>query len=591
MYRRLMPFFVLILIIMGCGNSAETQPKPGLVSNPNEFFARPYPLRTFYIDGIDGNDQNDGMSSNTSWQTLEQVSSIIYQPGDHVLFKRDSSYDGCATINGDGTVENPILVGAYGQGAAPSFTNPDNENCAGNAIRIRGDYHIIENLYFHHTAPARKGAAFPIAWATGALHVNLGSDHVVIRNNEFAHIPKAIQSDSEHSLITHNYIHDANDEQMDGFLSWPSWGPIGIHLGIGNQEVSYNIIENMFVEGGQWGGDGGAIEIDNGRNHKDNFHIHHNFTQHNMGFIEISWEHDIRKRPTSNVVIEHNVSRDYQTHVLWWAEGVGSRISNNTIIRTDVIEGMFTDAVFIMDGEDIVVRDNIIVVRDGMLGSVYSGGGSSSVLNANNVYWNIDGGKVDLGIAANESEFTTDPQFVDFDGGDYKLLEGSSAIGLGALNDADVERSSDASSLARDFAPVVEEVSFREATLAAKSDSAEWIRLEDTDPLLGLDGGSFWRGAGNKNSGGSARTLWEPGNSVTVLFEGTQLRVYGSKAGYMNSADIWINGELVKEKVTPIGREEFQVLLWESEVLEFGEHSAEIISNGDTFEVDFIEYR
>ena len=131
-----------------------------------------------------------------------------------------------------------------------------------------------------------------------SLHVGLGHDHVIIRNNEFSHIAKAIQSYSEYSLITNNYIHDTNELQQEGFLSIPYWGPIGIQLGIGNQEISYNTIENMYVEGGEWGGDGGAIEIDDGRNHKDNIYIHHNQTKHNMGFLEISWYDDIKRMPT-----------------------------------------------------------------------------------------------------------------------------------------------------------------------------------------------------------------------------------------------------------------------------------------------------
>lgn len=59
----------------------------------------------------------------------------------------------------------------------------------------------------------------------------------------------AIQSYSKHSLITQNCLHDVNNEQQDDFLSALFWGSTGIHLGIGNQETAYNIIENMFVEG------------------------------------------------------------------------------------------------------------------------------------------------------------------------------------------------------------------------------------------------------------------------------------------------------------------------------------------------------
>jgi hypothetical protein len=575
------PSFVILFCILTLGLS-------NISINAND------DTREFYIDSISGDDDNNGISEDSPWGTLDKVSNVTFRPGDSIYFKRGSSYSGCVTISGDGTTDQPITIGAYGSGDAPSFTNPDKRNCKGNAMRIRGDYHIVENLYFHHTAPAPTGASFFKVWASGALHVSLGNDYVIIRNNEFAHNAKAIQSTSEYSLITNNYIHDVNDLEQDGFLSSPYWGPIGIHLGIGNQEISYNIIENMYVEGGGWGGDGGAIEIDDGRNHKDNIYIHHNQTIHNMGFLEISWEHDLRRMPTNNIVIEHNVSRDYQDFVFWWAEGSHSRISNNTIIRTDFIEGMAEDTVFVLDGQDIIISDNIIVIRDDMWSPVFRGDGIESAIHTNNCYWNIHNGTVDLGVEAGDDEFTANPQFVDFEGGDYRLLVDSPAAGLGAFIDEGteaVEGQGNTETQSTDFEAEEDEEGFREASLASASESGDWVKLEDTDPLLGLNGGDTWQE--RRNSGGATRTLWHEGDSITLLFEGTQVRFYGLKSDYMVTANIFIDDVLVAEDVPCAGEEEdeFQALLWESEILEEGVHRVVFISNGDTVEVDFIEYK
>ena len=110
----------------------------------------------YYIDSGSGDDNNSGMSENSPWKTLDKVSSMTFQPGDNIYFKRGSSYEGSVTINGDGTASSPITISAYGIGNAPSFTNPRNVNNKGNAMRIRGDYHIVENLYFHNCAPRRQ---------------------------------------------------------------------------------------------------------------------------------------------------------------------------------------------------------------------------------------------------------------------------------------------------------------------------------------------------------------------------------------------------------------------------------------------------
>jgi predicted small secreted protein len=180
---------VLMSVMVACsGNTAA--PKLGVGQD-------------YYIDGDNGDDNNSGTSENSPWKTLDKVSSITFQPGDNIYFKRGSIYEGSVTINGDGTASNPITISAYGTGNAPSFSNPRYVNNRGNAMRIRGDYHIVENLYFHHCAPAIGGdVSFEQIWSVGALHVSLGNDHVIIRNNEFANNPKAIQSYSQHSLIT-----------------------------------------------------------------------------------------------------------------------------------------------------------------------------------------------------------------------------------------------------------------------------------------------------------------------------------------------------------------------------------------------------
>jgi hypothetical protein len=395
---------------------------------------------SYYVDSQNGDDNNSGMSENSPWKTLDQVSSMTFQPGDDIYFKRGSSYEGSVTINGDGTASNPITISSYGIGNAPSFTNPNFYDSYGNALRVGGDYQIVENLYFHHTAPAPVDAGFELVWSAGALHVSLGNDHVIIRNNEFAYSAKAIQSYSEYSLITHNYIHDVNDTQAGGWLSEPFWGPIGIQLGIGNQEVSFNTIENMYIMGGEWGGDGGAIEIDDGRNHKDNIHIHHNITYHNMGFVEISWWDDAVKMASSHIVIDHNVSRDFQDFVLWWAPTSNSVIENNTIIRTDnQYTGPF-DGIFFIDAPpaDITLTKNIIIADNDLTEAIFVedfDGGVLDVTRTNNCYWDIVDGNVNLGLPLGPGEIEADPLFVDWEGGDYHLQPDSPAGGWGALND------------------------------------------------------------------------------------------------------------------------------------------------------------
>lgn len=403
---------------------------------------------SYYIDAIGGNDNNDG-TMNHPWQSLSKISSTTFLPGDNIYFKRGTSYNGCVTINGNGSPNLPITVGAYGIGNAPRFTNPNYAVNKGNAMRVRGDYQIIENLYFHHTAPAPPSASsFEEVWELGALHISIGNDHVIIRNNEFANVPKAIQSYSQNSLITANYIHDANMDQENGFLQNPYWGPIGIQLGIGNQEVSHNRIENMYAVGGAFVADGGAIEIDDGRNHKNNIHIHHNKTYHNMGFTEISYWDDIDFMESNNMVIEYNLSRDYQSFLLWWAPTHNSVVKNNTIIRDDnEVKGNW-NAVFILDAPpgDVHLTKNIVVVDNDQTESIFIQGFDGAVNDVNhtdNCYWNVAGGNINLGLSQLSGEIFTDPMFISYTDKNYFLQTNSPASGWGAFEMMEMDADGD----------------------------------------------------------------------------------------------------------------------------------------------------
>ena len=50
--------------------------------------------KTYYVDAFNGNDQNNGLSVQAPWQSLEKVNSVTLLPGDKLLFKSGSSWQG-----------------------------------------------------------------------------------------------------------------------------------------------------------------------------------------------------------------------------------------------------------------------------------------------------------------------------------------------------------------------------------------------------------------------------------------------------------------------------------------------------------------
>lgn len=413
----------------------------------------------YFVDAEYGDDNNSGTSRKEPWQTVEKVNSMTFKPGDNLYFKRQTAYSKGLQINGDGTEEAPILIGAWGEGDAPKFTNTDDNDYNGNCIQLNGDYQILENMYCYGTNDA-PGRGYLNVWKIGGIKINLGADHCIVRNNEVEDCPIGINSYGEHTLITENYVHDCNRPIM-----FPYWGPLGIRLGMGNQEVSWNKIHNYHSMGGEWGGDGGAIEIDDGRNPRNNIYIHHNKSSECMGFCEISYNFDIcgnggadcttENRIYDNIVIAYNESADYRTFTQFWAPLSNSFIENNTIYRkwesADIESNVFceNDEDQLATDSPTTYRNNLVVVVEeetnsayeenmGMGNRIYLGYPLAQINHSNNLFYNVDGPNILFSPTTSENielgatAIIANPEVVNLEEGDYHLTHSSPARDQGA---------------------------------------------------------------------------------------------------------------------------------------------------------------
>ncbi len=93
--------------------------------------------KTYYV-ASSGNDNNSGTSTSAPWKTLAKVSSFTgFAAGDQILFNRGDVFYGKLTINNSGASGNPIVFGAYGNGADPvisGFTAVTSWTSLGNNI-------------------------------------------------------------------------------------------------------------------------------------------------------------------------------------------------------------------------------------------------------------------------------------------------------------------------------------------------------------------------------------------------------------------------------------------------------------------------
>ncbi|VGO19752.1 right-handed parallel beta-helix repeat-containing protein [Pontiella sulfatireligans] len=95
--------------------------------------------RDFHLDSRQGNDSNDGNTARTAWRSLEKANAFSFNPGDRLLLKRGSRFQGGLKLKLKGTAEEPIEIAAYGEGSAPFIDAKG--HMAG--VHLLGSHHVV----------------------------------------------------------------------------------------------------------------------------------------------------------------------------------------------------------------------------------------------------------------------------------------------------------------------------------------------------------------------------------------------------------------------------------------------------------------
>ena len=384
-------------------------------------------ITRYYINSQTGNDNNDGISINSPWKSFKKLEEVTFQPGDSILFAKNSEFQGGVSFKSSGNDENPIIISSYDGGFLPSFSNPDQDELNGNVFQISGSHIIIDGLAFSKCAAANSKSGKSVL-EVGAIFTQTSANYITVKNCEFTDCPIGVNFTGQYSLITKSTFKDCNR-----FLSEPDWGPLGILIANAYNEISYNTCSNYVKVGGNYGADGGFIELDD-RYFGTKVHdikIHHNKSFDNMGFLEIESQIE-----GNNIDVYYNLSDDYQQFIFFWG-GDSSKIYNNTIIRTKPSLNRAVNTVFTMRNGNFTLRNNIFVVANGLqvlVTAPYDAGNYDQVIHENNLYYCTDGSTDDpCGKPLGAGEIIADPRFVDIDKGDYQLSSESPAIESGMV--------------------------------------------------------------------------------------------------------------------------------------------------------------
>ncbi|HEX2968411.1 MAG TPA: SwmB domain-containing protein [Bacteroidales bacterium] len=123
-----------------------------LIFLPLLFFCLIGSATNYYVRS-GGSDAANGTSEATAWASVSKVNSSMssFKPGDAILFRRGDSWSNVTIIIGTGGAQgNNITIGAYGTGAKPILSSPDNNPAIKVTSANRG-YWTIDNLDLRST--------------------------------------------------------------------------------------------------------------------------------------------------------------------------------------------------------------------------------------------------------------------------------------------------------------------------------------------------------------------------------------------------------------------------------------------------------
>lgn len=75
--------------------------------------------RCFYIDDVNGDDSNSGLSEEMAWKGLSNINSKEFLPGDVIRFRSGGVWHGMVSPKGSGEEYAPIIMETYGDGEKP----------------------------------------------------------------------------------------------------------------------------------------------------------------------------------------------------------------------------------------------------------------------------------------------------------------------------------------------------------------------------------------------------------------------------------------------------------------------------------------
>jgi hypothetical protein len=135
---------------------------------------------SYYIDALNGDDANDGLSAESAWQTLDKVNATTFVAGNTILFKSGDIWTGQLYPKGSGNGDAVITIDKYGGDDKP-IIDGDGMEGTGVVYLYNQEYWEINNLEITNDADSagdRRGVRIEIDNFGTAHHIYLQDLHI-----------------------------------------------------------------------------------------------------------------------------------------------------------------------------------------------------------------------------------------------------------------------------------------------------------------------------------------------------------------------------------------------------------------------------